>query len=74
VVVALADGRTIAGVLKGEDDRELRLMTAEGVPVVVQKGEIEERARGVSAMPEDVMKHITKRELRDLIEFLAEQK
>jgi quinoprotein glucose dehydrogenase len=73
VVIATTDGQSMVGVLKGEDDRELRLMTSEGIPIVVPKNEIEERARGPSAMPEDVMKHLTKRELRDLVEFLAGQ-
>ncbi|MBL9122926.1 MAG: HEAT repeat domain-containing protein [Planctomycetaceae bacterium] len=74
VVVALADGRTVTGVFKGEDEQELRLTTFEGVPVTLKKSEIDERARGVSAMPEQTVQQLTKFELRDLVEFLARQK
>lgn len=74
VVVATTDGRTITGVFKGEDDRELRLTTFEGQPVVVAKEDIEERGRGLSAMPEQTSQQLTKRELRDLVEFLSTQK
>lgn len=39
--------------------------------VNVAKEEIDERQSGKSPMPEDVMKALSKRELRDLVEFLA---
>ncbi|WP_165248823.1 PVC-type heme-binding CxxCH protein [Paludisphaera soli] len=70
-VLALANGQVVAGVVKSEDDREVRLLTAEGALVVVPKDEIEEKARGGSAMPEDLIKSLDKREIRDLVEFLA---
>jgi quinoprotein glucose dehydrogenase len=71
VVVELKNGLTHVGVLKGEDDKELRLMTAEGKLIVVAKDQIEERRSGKSAMPEDLIKYLSKSELRDLVEFLA---
>jgi len=54
-----------------EDARELRLMTAEGELLVVPKEQIDERDTGKSAMPEDLTKHLSRREIRDLVEFLA---
>jgi quinoprotein glucose dehydrogenase len=74
VVVTLKSGKSVVGVLKSEDARELRLMTAEGKPVVVPKAEIDERDSGKSAMPEDLIKHLSKAELRDLVEYLASLK
>jgi quinoprotein glucose dehydrogenase len=71
VVLALTNGKTVSGVLKAEDDKEVKLMTAEAQLIVIPKKDIEERARGKSAMPEDVVKHLTKSEIRDLLEFLA---
>jgi quinoprotein glucose dehydrogenase len=71
VVVTLKNGTTQTGVLKGEDAKELRLMTAEGKLVRVPKDQIDERDAGKSAMPDDLTKHLTKSELRDLVEFLA---
>ena len=71
VLLVLNNGQTRTGVLKGEDAKEIRLMTAEGKLVTVAKGDIDERRPGKSAMPEDVIKKLSKSELRDLVEFLA---
>jgi len=71
VVVARTDGQVVAGVLKGEDDKALRLMTAEAKLIEIPKADIEERKRGASAMPEDLHKKLTRAELRDLVEFLS---
>ncbi|MFL5340758.1 MAG: PVC-type heme-binding CxxCH protein [Gemmataceae bacterium] len=71
VVLELTNGKTVTGVLKSEDDKEVKLMTAEGHAIVVPKAQIEERRRGKSAMPEDLVQKLTRREIRDLVEFLA---
>jgi len=57
----------------GEDAKELRLVTAEGKLIVLEKGKIEARKRGQSAMPTDLLKHLSKRDVRDLVEFLVRQ-
>jgi quinoprotein glucose dehydrogenase len=74
VVVQLNDGQTHAGVLKQETNKELQLMTAEGKLLIIPREEIDERQTGKSAMPEDLMQHLSRRELRDLVELLAAQK
>ncbi len=74
VVLATSDGQVHTGVLRGEDDKEVRLITAEGKPDVVRKEVIEERKRGASAMPNDLARKLSTAELRDLIEFLAKLK
>jgi quinoprotein glucose dehydrogenase len=74
VVLNLTDGKTVVGVLKSEDAREVRLVTAEGKPVTVAKDKIDERLVGKSAMPDDLIKHLSRAELRDLVEFLASLK
>jgi quinoprotein glucose dehydrogenase len=71
LVLTLTNGKSVTGVLKSEDAREVRLMTAEGQLVVVAKDKIDERVAGKSAMPEDLIKNLTRREIRDLVEFLA---
>jgi len=71
VVISTKSGITHVGVLKGEDDREVRLITAEGKSLVVDKREVDERAHGQSAMPDSTAKRLTAAELRDLIEFLS---
>ena len=71
LVLTLTNGKSVTGVLKSEDAREVRLMTAEGQLLVVAKNKIDERLAGKSAMPEDLTKNLTRREIRDLVEFLA---
>ena len=48
-------------------------MAATGEVISVPTKKIEERARGKSGMPEDVAKGLTKRDLRDLVEYLTQQ-
>jgi quinoprotein glucose dehydrogenase len=71
VVLALKDGTSVSGVLKEENAQEIRLITPEAAYITVAKKDVEARETGKSAMPEDAIKHLSKRELRDLVEFLA---
>jgi quinoprotein glucose dehydrogenase len=74
VVLELRSGQVRSGILKSEDAKTVRLMTPEGHLLSVPKAEIADRFSGKSAMPDDVMRHLSRRELRDLVEFLAAQK
>jgi quinoprotein glucose dehydrogenase len=74
VELTLTNGQIRSGVLKGEDAKAVRLMTPEGALMVVPKSRIEERRSGKSAMPEDLVKHLSRKEMRDLVEFLASLK
>jgi quinoprotein glucose dehydrogenase len=71
VMLVLDDGLVLAGVLRDESKTQVRLITAEGDLKTISKESIEQRASGKSAMPEDLPKKISKRELRDLVEFLS---
>ncbi|QEH38713.1 HEAT repeat protein [Aquisphaera giovannonii] len=71
VVLALSDGKIVTGVLRGEDAKSIRVITAEGQAVIVAKDDVEDRKRGPSPMPADVVTKLTKQELRDLVEFLS---
>ncbi len=73
VVLLLTNGQIKSGILKSEDKKEVRLMNAEGAMIAVPTASIEERNRGASAMPADLAQKMTRRELRDLVEFLAGQ-
>lgn len=70
VVVELKNGKTLTGVSRSEDTNTLKLVTAEGVELKVAKKDIEERASGPSAMPGDLAKKLSRRELRDVVEYL----
>lgn len=74
VVLATTRGQLIAGIVKSEDDKEVRLMNADGKLIAVPKKDIEERQSGKSAMPEDVVNYLSRRELRDLVEYLSSLK
>ena len=73
VVLVTDDGLVYTGVLREENAEVVKLMTATGEVISVPTKKIEERARGKSGMPEDVSKGLTKRDLRDLVEFLSQQ-
>jgi quinoprotein glucose dehydrogenase len=74
VVIRDLDGATHTGVLKEETESAVKVMTADGKLLTIAKENIEARKPGKSAMPEDLTKHLTKFEVRDLVEFLAELK
>jgi quinoprotein glucose dehydrogenase len=71
VRISTKKGLEIVGIIKMEDDKELKLMTPEGRLLTVAKDQIDERRAEKSAMPEDLLKYLSKSELRDLVEFLA---
>jgi quinoprotein glucose dehydrogenase len=71
VVLILKDDQIHTGIVKAEDDKHVKLMTAEGKLLTIPKDQITERNSGKSAMPEDIVKSLSKAELRDLVEFLV---
>jgi quinoprotein glucose dehydrogenase len=73
VLLGLDDGRTLTGVLRSETPTEIRIITADAKNVTLPKKDVVERKRGPSAMPQDAIKHLSKRDLRDLVEYLMVQ-
>ena len=71
VHLTLVNGKTVDGVLRGEDKEALRLINAEGHLLTIKKADIDERSKGKSAMPEDLAQKLSKSEIRDLVEFLS---
>jgi quinoprotein glucose dehydrogenase len=74
VLVKLKDGAAYAGIVKSENDTTLEINSPEDGLIKVDKSKIESRTPGLSPMPADIANVLTKRDLRDLIEFLANQK
>ena len=72
VNVVLTDGRIVSGIVKGETKTEIRLMSADGKEQTFALEDIEARRTGPSAMPADFATKMTRRDLRDLVAFLAE--
>lgn len=71
VILTLKDGAMHFGVVNGEDDRELRIESPEDGPLRIAKADIVTRQRGLSAMPEGLGQALSRREVRDLVEYLA---
>lgn len=74
VLFSLSNGKTVLGILRAETAKEVILMTHEGKLLTIAKVDIEERKQGLSAMPADLHKLLSPRELRDLVEYLSSLK
>lgn len=74
VILLLNDDTTVSGVVKSEDKKQLKLVTAENKELTVLVEDIQRRRTGPSAMPDDLHKKLSRRELRDLVEFLTSLK
>jgi quinoprotein glucose dehydrogenase len=71
VVVVTADGLIHSGIIKSEDETVLRLMTPTGTIESIAVEDIDDRSKGVSGMPQDMTKNLTRFEVRDLVEYLT---
>ena len=70
-VILTDEGMTVAGILVSENADTLKLKTADGTVKDVKVASIDERTSGPSSMPADLVSKLTRRELRDLIAWLA---
>ncbi len=74
VTVTLKNGTAYAGQLKSETPQALEINSPEDGLMTVKKTDIKTRERGLSGMPEELRQVLTKQDLRDLVEFLAQSK
>jgi quinoprotein glucose dehydrogenase len=74
VTLVMNNGTSLAGIVKSENSKELILNSPEDGNITVQKNEIQTRQRGLSAMPEGIAKMLSKQDLRNLLEYLANLK
>jgi putative heme-binding domain-containing protein len=70
VSLVLDTGKVVAGVVQSEDDQSLVITTPTGEQQRIDQETIEVRSDPLSAMPL-FGETLTKRELRDLVEFLS---
>ena len=73
-LVTLKSGISYGGVLKSESASELTIHSPEDGLVTVAKKDIADRQRSGSGMVEGLAEVLGKRDLRDLVEFLANLK
>ncbi len=75
VVVSLADGRVITGLVKSETETHLELVESETKVTRVAKSEIDERRVGtVSVMPTGLAETLTPADFSDLVAYLLSLK
>ncbi|HLS27235.1 MAG TPA: HEAT repeat domain-containing protein [Opitutales bacterium] len=73
IVVETTDGETVAGTVVSETDEQI-VLTRQDKTVTIAKNQISKRHPSISTMPSGLEKLMTDRELRDLIEYLAQLK
>jgi putative heme-binding domain-containing protein len=71
-LLTLQDGNMVAGVVSAEDDKEVTITPpGGGDKVKVQKSTIKQRDKIPSAMPEGLGDVLGRRDLRNVVEYLA---
>ncbi|MEL6104384.1 MAG: PVC-type heme-binding CxxCH protein [Planctomycetota bacterium] len=73
-VIADLDGNVLTGIVKTENDEFIELIMADGSQKQIAQQDIELRKKGKSSMPADLTKHLSPRELRDLVAYLGSLK
>jgi quinoprotein glucose dehydrogenase len=71
IVAITDDGLSHVGIVKAQDDTTITLIDADGKLHAIKKDSIDEQVPGRSSMPEDLIKQLTPREMRDLVEYLS---
>lgn len=74
VVILNDEDEVFTGILKKETPEKITLMTAEGKTIDVPTESIVQRKKGKSSMPADLIKLMTRRQLRDLVAYLSSLK
>ena len=74
IQIITLDGKTISGIVRSEDKKEVKLITPEGKIITIPVDDIESRKATKSGMPDDLAQKLTKSQIRDLVELLASLK
>jgi putative heme-binding domain-containing protein len=70
-VVFPLDGAPVEGTIVEDTPDHLTLRKSDASTVTIQRNEIDVIKPGLSAMPTNHAEHLSREEMRDLIEFLA---
>jgi len=71
VNVTLKNDETYAGVLKTETADQLVINSPQNGLVTIKKSDIQARAKSLSPMPEGMGQILSKRDLRNIVEYLS---
>jgi quinoprotein glucose dehydrogenase len=70
-LLQMEGGAVETGRIEKESDAEIVLILPDGTRKSLAKKDVRARKAGLSAMPEDALKALNKREVRDVVEYLA---
>ena len=73
-VIVDDEGQMVTGIVRNENDEFVELLLPDGSQRRIEQEAIEVRRKGNSSMPADLVKHLTPRDLRDLVAYLASLK
>jgi quinoprotein glucose dehydrogenase len=71
VILLTEDGQVISGILRKENDQTIELIDAENKTRSIDADEVVSRKKGKSSMPVDLLKYLSRRELRDMVAYLS---
>ena len=74
VKVFTVEGLMHVGIVKKETEDLLVLLDSDANEIVISKDDIDDQKMGKSSMPDDLIKQLSKKEIRDLVEFLSNRK
>ncbi|OWK43505.1 DUF7133 domain-containing protein [Fimbriiglobus ruber] len=74
VILNLVDGKIVSGVLRSKDAKGYTIVTADNKVLTIPKDDVDSEKPDKSAMPDDLHKKLSERELRDVVAFLASLK
>lgn len=74
VVLLTEDDEVLTGIVRRETEQVIELIDADGKITEVDPEAVVARKQGQSAMPADLVKFLSRRELRDLVAYLASLK
>lgn len=70
-ILQMEDGQVHAGIIKSDEGGKVTLQKPDASLVILDKAKIEDRAVGKSGMPDDLIKKMSKSDIRDLVEYLS---
>lgn len=74
VALEMKNGDIVAGLVQSETDQELKVQLPGTAPTMVKKADVKSRTNAPSGMPPNLSDFLSKRDIRDLVEYVASLK
>jgi quinoprotein glucose dehydrogenase len=73
-VLQLDSGKVVTGIIRHETKSQIEVVDAAAKTLIIDPSTVEDRVKGKSAMPDNLIDQMTQHELRDLVAYLAQLK